>query len=85
MGICFTSYAALSNYSPLHSALAPPPFPIALLYGTIAGAIGTTIMHPFDSSASLLAGIKAGAVPRGALAIGVVISVQNEAVRALMG
>lgn len=42
-------------------------------------------MHPFDSSASLLAGIKAGAVPRGALAIGVVISVQNEAVRALMG
>lgn len=85
VGICFTTYAACVQYSPTHDPSGPPPFPTALLYGTLAGAVGSSILYPFESSASFWKGVKGGIIPRAALAIGVVISVQNEAVRAVLG
>lgn len=87
VGICFTVFSTLSNYSPLHKPYHPPPFTTALLYGSAAGIFGMVALHPFESKVPLmemLAKGGGGTIGRGAVAVGLVISVQNMLVREVL-
>lgn len=85
VGICFTVYSYLSNYSPLHAPYGPPPFSTALVYGTIAGLWGNGLLQLAESPASLLKTRVTMGILRGGIAVGFVISIQNELVRKVLG